>query len=98
VHLHLLPEGHTILKQARPSDLFNGATSILRSSDHPPSDANVFQQALTALQKANQSQSFGVCKTCRNFSEKDGEYFCQLTQEKLTDTDSEKICQEHSPL
>lgn len=98
VHLHLLPEGQQILKQARPSDLFNSATSILRDSNHPPSDANVFQQALTALQKANQSQSFGVCKTCRNFSVKEGSYFCQLTQEKLTDTDSEQICQEHNPV
>lgn len=98
VHLHLLPEGVAVLKQARPSDLFDGATAILRNSDNPPSDANVFQQALTALQKANQSQSFGVCKTCRNFSEKDGEFFCQLTQEKLTTGDSEQICQEHNPV
>ena len=98
VHLRLLAEGQAVLKQARPSDLFHGATSILRRSDNPPSDANVFHQALTALQKANQSQSFGVCKTCRNFSEKDGEYFCQLTQEKLTDSDSEQICQEHKPV
>lgn len=98
VHLRLLAEGQTVLKQARPSDLFQEATSILHSSAPPPSDTNVFQQALTALQKANQSQSFGVCKTCRNFSEKDGEFFCQLTQEKLTDSDSEQICQEHSPV
>ncbi len=98
VHLYLLPDGSAILKQARPSDLFNGATTILQSGGHPPSDANVFQQALTALQKANQSQSFGVCKTCRNFSEKDGGFFCQLTQEKLTDSDSEQICQEHAPV
>lgn len=98
VHLHLLPEGAAILKESRPSDLFNGATAILQSSDTPPSDANVFQQALTALQKANQSQSFGVCKTCRNFSEKDGGFFCQLTQEKLSTNDSEQICQEHTPV
>lgn len=98
VHLSLLPEGVELLKQARPADLFNMATTILQGSDAPPSDANVFQQALTALQKANQSQSFGVCKTCRNFSEKDGDYFCQLTQEKLTNSDSEQICQEHIPV
>ncbi|PKD40563.1 MarR family transcriptional regulator [Methylomonas sp. LW13] len=98
VHLQLLADGAAILKQARPSDLFHGATAILQSSDSPPSDANVFQQALTALQKANQSQSFGVCKTCRNFSEKDDGFFCQLTQEKLSTADSEQICQEHNPV
>ncbi|MBS3965303.1 MAG: winged helix-turn-helix transcriptional regulator [Methylomonas sp.] len=100
VHLYLLPEGRRLLQQARPSNLFETATAILHTHDQPPSpsDANVFQQALTALQKANQSQSFGVCKTCRNFSEKDGEFFCLLTQEKLSASDSEQICQEHIPI
>lgn len=98
VHLRLLPEGKSVLTQARPSDLFSSATDIMRGAGEEMTDANVFQQALTALQKANQSQSFGVCKTCRNFSIKDGEFFCQLTQEKLSDSDSEQICQEHAPV
>ncbi len=98
IHLRLLASGEDVLKQARPSDLFHSATDILRGAGSAVTDANVFQQALTALQKANQSQSFGVCKTCRNFSEKDGQFFCQLTQEELTHNDSEQICQEHSPV
>ncbi|WP_347985927.1 MarR family winged helix-turn-helix transcriptional regulator [Methylomonas sp. AM2-LC] len=97
-HLRLLPEGEKVLKQARPSDLFQTATSILHSTENLSADTNVFQQALTALQKANHSQSFGVCNSCRNFSEKHGEFFCQLTQEKLSKTDSDKICQEHIPV
>lgn len=98
VHLILREQGKALLKQARPSDLFGSATEILRESDAPPSDANVFQQALTALQKANQSQSFGVCKTCRNFTRLDDGYFCQLTQERLSTEESEQICQEHIPI
>ena len=98
IHLRLLNEGASVLQQARPSDLFHSATDILHSTGQALTDANVFEQALTALQKANHSQSFGVCKTCRNFSEKDGEFFCQLTQETLTVDDSEKICQEHNPV
>lgn len=98
VHLQLLEAGKTTLNQARPSGLFHTATSILQSNDAPPSDANVFQQALTALQKANQSQSFGVCKSCRNFSQQDNEFFCLLTREKLSPSDSEQICQEHIPV
>jgi hypothetical protein len=96
--LQLLAKGQDILRQARPSDLFHNATAILQTTDNPPTDVNVFQQALTALQKANQSKSFGVCNSCRNFSEKQGEYFCELTQEKLSLSDTEKICQEHVPL
>lgn len=98
VHLTLREQGKTLLQQARPSDLFGSATAILRESDAAPSDANVFQQALTALQKANQSQSFGVCKTCRNFTRLDDGYFCQLTKEKLSTEESEQICQEHIPI
>lgn len=98
VHLTLLPEGMSILQQARPVDLFSTATSLLQDSTALPSSANVFHQALIALQKANKSQSFGVCKTCRNFSKKEADYFCLLTQEKLTEADSEKICQEYIPI
>lgn len=98
VHLQLLPAGEEILKQARPSNLFQSATLILQNYETPDPDASVFQQALTALQKANQSQTFGVCKTCRNFSETNGEFFCQLTQEKLLDSESIQICQEHVPV
>jgi len=98
VHLSLLPLGESILQQARPADLFNTASTILQHIDTPADSVGIFQQALTALQKANQSQSFGVCKTCRNFSEKDGGFFCQLTQEQLSTHESGQICQEHIPV
>jgi MarR family transcriptional regulator, negative regulator of the multidrug operon emrRAB len=98
VHLSLLPAGEKLLRQARPADLFQSATEILHGGMGAPADAGIFQQALTALQKANQSQSFGVCHTCRNFSKVDSDYFCQLTQEKLSHDDSMQICQEHLPL
>lgn len=98
VHLSLLEAGRTVLQQARSSNLFDSASGILQRSGSQTTDANVFQQALVALQKANQSQSFGVCKSCRNFSSRDDGFFCLLTQETLSDSDSEQICQEHIPI
>jgi DNA-binding MarR family transcriptional regulator len=99
IHLKLLAAGEDVLKQARSTDLFGNATQILQTGlATAPTDVNVFQQALTALQKANQSQSFGVCKTCRNFREKDNGYFCELTQEALSPSDINQICQEHTPV
>jgi DNA-binding MarR family transcriptional regulator len=99
IHLKLLAAGGDVLKQARSTDLFGNATQILQTGlATAPTDVNVFQQALTALQKANQSQSFGVCKTCRNFREKDNGYFCELTQEALSPRDINQICQEHTPV
>lgn len=99
IHLKLLPAGEEVLKQARSTDLFGNATQILKTGlSSAPANLNVFQEALTALQKANQSQSFGVCKTCRNFREKDNGYFCDLTQEPLSVIDSQQLCQEHTPV
>ena len=58
----------------------------------------IFIEALTALQKANNSQSFGICKTCKNFTKKSTSFYCNLTQEKLSQSDSEQICLEHLPI
>jgi hypothetical protein len=52
-------------------------------------------QALVALQKANKSQSFGQCKTCKFFTVASEVFSCGLTKERLSLGDSEKICQEH---
>ncbi|MGJ0491262.1 MarR family winged helix-turn-helix transcriptional regulator [Methylobacter sp.] len=97
VHLDLLPEGEAILKQARPSELFNQASSILRAIDFSNHE-DVFVKALSALQKANKSQSFGLCKTCKYFTNTPEGYKCDLTKGPLSQSDSEKICQEHTVL
>jgi len=96
VHIRLLAAGAEILKLARPSELFNNACTLL-FQPQADSGGNIFQQALTALQKANDSHSFGVCHTCRNFSLINDGYFCQLTQLPLTVIESNQICQEHIP-
>lgn len=95
VHLKLLPAGEQILDQARPSDLLEKAELILKESQ-VPLNADIFLQALTALQKANQSQTFGLCKSCKHFRVSDDGFKCNLTKESLSPQDSEKICQEHT--
>lgn len=97
VHLGLLPDGEATLKQARPSELFNQASSILREIDFNIHE-EVFVKALLALQKANKSQSFGLCKTCKYFTKTPEGFRCDLTKAPLSQSDSEKICQEHTVL
>jgi hypothetical protein len=97
VHLGLPADGNAILKQARTSDLFNQAALLFKGHDFIGNE-EMFMKALMALQKANKSQSFGQCKTCQYFTTTSGGFACGLTREPLSQSDSEKICQEHSVL
>jgi len=97
VHLSLLAEGDAILKQARTSELFIKAALIFKKHNLINHE-DMFEKALTALQKANKSHTFGLCKTCRFFTKTSDAFTCGLTKEPLSQADSEKICQEHSIL
>jgi DNA-binding MarR family transcriptional regulator len=97
VHLSLLAEGDAILKQARASDLFKQA-ALLFEEHNFINNEEMFMKALTSLQKANKSQSFGLCRTCHYFTETSVGFNCGLTKEPLSQSDSEKICQEHTVL
>ena len=59
-----------ILQKAKPTELFKKAASILELNSSIIAGEEIFIEALRALQKANDSKSFGVCKTCKNFSRK----------------------------
>ncbi len=96
VHLKLSAAGKKILAQAKPSDLFLQASELLQKQDDSGLCESFFLQALTALQTVNQSQSFGLCKTCKHFIPKAKGGVCGLTKARLSKSDSEKICQEHA--
>ena len=96
IHLELLPEGKTILEHAQPAELFIKAAAMMEKKEDIINYEIVFANMLTALQKANQSQSFGICKTCHYFTTMDDSFLCGLTKEQLSESDSEKICQEHT--
>ena len=97
-HIQLLKKGFNSLNKAKPTDLFKKAITILERSSSMTGGEEIFIEALTALQKANKSQSFGICRTCKNFTKQSTGFFCELTQENLSKNDSEKICQEHVPI
>jgi DNA-binding MarR family transcriptional regulator len=94
VHISLLPEGENILKEARQSELFKQAALIFKENNFENHEI-IFIKALMALQKANHSQSFGLCKTCQYFIKTETGFQCGLTRQALSHSDSEKICQEH---
>ncbi|MCK4842630.1 MAG: MarR family transcriptional regulator [Methylococcales bacterium] len=97
-HIQLLKKGFNTLNKAKPTSLFKKAGIILEQNSSIKAEGKIFIEALTALQKANNSYSFGICRTCKNFTKKSTGFFCELTEEKLSISDSEKICQEHVPI
>jgi hypothetical protein len=94
VHLKLSAEGEAILEKARPANLFENANAIFSQNEFINHEDS-FLNALLALQKANQSQSFGLCRTCQYFTQTTDGFTCGLTKQPLSESDSQKICQEH---
>jgi len=95
IHLNLTPSGEEMLSKACPASLFKEANEIFSKNDFINHEDS-FMNALLALQKANQSQTFGLCKTCRYFTLVTDGFTCGLTKQPLSEADSEKICQEHT--
>ncbi|WP_374089409.1 MarR family winged helix-turn-helix transcriptional regulator [Methylomicrobium lacus] len=93
VHLSLLNEGESMLSDARSTELFREASTLLNED---ADTEKVFSQTLLALQKAHKSHTFGLCKTCKYFTREADGFVCGLTKEQLSQSDSEKICQEHT--
>ena len=93
VHLSLLNEGESMLSDARSTELFREASTLLNENTDTE---KVFSQTLLALQKAHKSHTFGLCKTCKYFTREADGFACGLTKEQLSQSDSNKICQEHT--
>jgi MarR family transcriptional regulator, negative regulator of the multidrug operon emrRAB len=97
IHLSLTEAGVKLVDEFRPLDVFEQAESLVAKQNFSTLE-QALQATLEALQTANQSKSFGLCRTCTHFSEVGHEeYHCQLTHLPLTPLDAEKICREHSP-
>lgn len=95
VHLSLLEAGLQLLEEIQPLDVFFQAEQLVAKQNFSTLD-EALNATLKALQTANNSKSFGLCHTCTHFSEINNHFHCQLTNLPLTQSDSIKICREHS--
>ncbi len=96
IHLSLTESGERLINELKPLELFKQAeqqVSQLKFIDI----GEALQTTLSVLQQANQSKSFGLCRTCSYFTVKENHYLCGLTQQALDRDDTEKICREHNP-
>ena len=96
VHLSLTQDGQHTLEQAKPAELFIKASQFIKNIKNIGDFAADLDATLTALQKANNAQSYGVCSTCHYFTEADDKLLCGLFKQTLSDADVNKICLEHT--
>jgi DNA-binding MarR family transcriptional regulator len=95
VHLKVSSSGKQLLKTSIPPRLFTNACDHLNAQAQSRI-ASALAELLHTIQHANGMKSFGVCRSCRyNQINKDGSYFCGLTEETLSQSDVLLICREH---
>lgn len=98
VHMDVTRAGGKLLDKAMPSPTMKNAWGELADKDQKQLVEDL-RGLLLSMQKMNGMKAFGVCGTCR-YNQKTGDkkFFCELTQENLSQKDSELICREHQPL
>ena len=94
-HLNVTGTGEKLLSGIVPSPTASKALKEMKSPEVRRLVEGL-KKLLTEMQKTNDMNSFGVCKTCRyNTKINDKKHFCELTRENLTLKDIELLCLEH---
>lgn len=95
VHLNVTKVGRKLLRKTLPAQ-----TVLQVWDDLPELKQNQLierlQQILKTMQRSNGMKPFGQCHTCRyNQKKGGGKFFCELTQENLSQADIKLICREY---
>jgi DNA-binding MarR family transcriptional regulator len=93
VHLAVSAAGKRVLRKIAPTLLLHKVVKSLPCDRLSSTEADL-KQLLLGLQRARRSRAFGVCHTCRFFKTEATGFRCGLTHEKLSVSDSHKICRE----
>jgi len=98
VHLKLTTAGQKFVSEAVPFSVFQSVCADLSSAQKQNLEQGL-HFLLFELLKANQAQTFGVCKSCRyNQKLPNSTFFCQLVGEELSPQETQLICREHVPV
>ncbi len=90
-HLQLTARGRRIAQATIPPP------EVAAALDQPDArqSEKILTELLLALQQAHGTRAFGVCHSCRHFRRDRDGFRCGLTQEPLSQPDSQLICREH---
>jgi DNA-binding MarR family transcriptional regulator len=95
VHLNITKVGRKLLGKTFPA---RTVSKVWKDLPDPEQSQLIegLQKLLQTMQELNGMKPFGVCRTCRHNSNKgEGKFFCELTQENLSQADVKLICREH---
>ena len=95
VHLNATKIGRKILGKSLPTQTVRG---VWKDLSEPKQNylLGELQHLLKTMQRLNGMKPFGVCRTCRYNSNKgNGKFFCELTEENLSQADTKLICREY---
>jgi len=94
VHLAPTAKGRRLVERVVPAaSLAAGIEKLSKSDSH--TIAGALRVLLRSAQQANALKTFAPCHTCRFNQEREGGYFCELTQEPLSERDITLLCREH---
>lgn len=95
VHLNVTKAGRKLLGKALPAQT---VLQVWKDMSEPMQNQLIgrLQQILKTMQRSNGMKPFGQCHTCRyNLKKGEGKFFCELTQENLSQADIKLICREY---
>jgi DNA-binding MarR family transcriptional regulator len=93
VHLAVSADGKKALQQVVAKSLLHKVARNLSAGRLSSTEAGL-KELLLGFQRARRSRAFGVCHTCRFFTTEATGFRCGLTHERLSVSDSQKICRE----
>lgn len=96
IHLELTEKGREFIESQFPPDEFSNSLDIFNKEESEVL-TKLLTKLLIHLQKRNNGRIFGVCNTCKYFNLKGlgRSHQCGLTQEPLSEDESQLICREY---
>lgn len=95
VHLQLTESAKNLLDALLPpSFLVTGESAM---GERAGLLKELLFELLRGIQRTSNVPGFGLCQSCRFHQKVNGQGFCNLTKEPLSEDDSMLICREHQP-
>ncbi|MDK2703035.1 MarR family winged helix-turn-helix transcriptional regulator [Vibrio vulnificus] len=92
-HLGLTLVGKRLIEKLTPPARYLEPLSELEAAS--PDSVGYLKKMLAQMQAKNETQSFGICRTCRHHEDRPGStFYCRLTELELDKKFGELICWE----